>query len=224
MKPRVEISIMFPSLSLLDFSQITKRKHKFQFMWVSWSDTLSGCLASGNRRKSSRLQLLTANHKLLKILLTNCAPKSLSKKTWSGGEALLVSLHASVAHGARGVTCVVIRYRREHTDPACLGNPSVKGEKQAWGLAGRLRPEDVIVQTSSTALILWLFPVYKPGHGFFSFWPQPPILLVSSTHSPPFLKKPCRSLLWQSLPHPLPPQCPSPQSTARTPLPLDGFY
>lgn len=180
-------------------------------MWVSWSDALSGWLSSGNRRRVPRLQLLTANHKLIKILLTNCAPKSLSKKTWSGGEALLVSLHASVAHGARGVTCVVIRYRRTHGS-CVFGKPQREGweavMRACWGDCAQ---RDVIVQTSSTALILWLFPVYKPGHGFFSFWLTPtPILLVSSP-TPPFLKKPCRSLLWQSLPHPLPPQCPSPQ-------------
>ena len=127
-------------------------------MWVSWSDTLSGCLASGNRRKSSRLQLLTANHKLLKILLTNCVPKSLSKKTWSGGEALLISLLASVEHGARGVTRVRIRPRREHTGPVCSGNPSIKarsGQSRLPGTAAdpMLRPsEDIIVQTSSSAI------------------------------------------------------------------------
>ena len=187
-------------------------------MWVSWSDTLSGCLASGNRRKSSRLQLLTANHKLLKILLLIVYQRAWVKKRG----VVLISLLASVAHNARGVPCVVIRARREHTGPAYLGNPSTKGEKQAWGLAGRLRPEDIMVQTSSSALILWLFLVYEPGHGFFSFWPQPPILLVSSIHSPS-LRSPHHSLLWQPLPHPLPPQCPSPQSTAHTLLPLYLF-
>ena len=48
-KPR--IGIMFSSLSLLDYSQITEKEANFNLLWVLWSDTLSGCLANGNRRK-----------------------------------------------------------------------------------------------------------------------------------------------------------------------------
>lgn len=56
----------------------------------------AGCLESGNRRKSTRLQLLIANHELLEILLNNYVPKSLSEKAWTGDEALFIMLLASV--------------------------------------------------------------------------------------------------------------------------------
>lgn len=82
--------------------------------------------------ESTRLQLLT-NHKLLEIPLINCVPKNLSKKKrgGTGVEVLLIPFLASVKYDACGITCAVILYLPRHRGPACLGNPSMRGEKQA---------------------------------------------------------------------------------------------